>query len=248
MNLAQLLQLIELGGAEALHCSLDSDAGIFKLALHVPESEVNDGLEIALDSLREPADFSSEIVNYVESISGTSHSKISIELQLAPIVEYMAAAGAASMSLRRDGEAVVVIRLATEVDGQVVAYCFALTCDSLRNNDEASQAEIDQALYGLSVAFRKTLFEARQQTPGLSVGFEGELVFAGSPILCLGGPRDGERVADAGQFLRLPTLGQVYEKRWFRSAGKDRSFYVHSGTSEAAASTMARAVMTGTIR
>ena len=246
MNLTQLLAVVELSEAEALHFRLDSENRSFAMALRRHGEDVKAGLEISLDPLRESADFGSEIAAYVEAVSGKSSSQLGIDLQLTPIVDYMTTAGAAALSLRREGDAVVIVRLANEVDGQVVAYSFALTSDSLRGTGDASTSEKDQALYDLSVAFRKTLFEAKQKTLNMSFGFEGELVLASSPILCLGGPRDGERVADAGPFLRLTS--QVYEKRWFRSAGKDRAFYVHSDTSEAAASTMARAVMTGATR
>jgi hypothetical protein len=248
MNLNQLLALVELAEAEVLHFRLDSENRSFTMALHRHGEDANAGLEISLDRVRELVDFGSEIAGYVEAVSGKSCGKLAIDLQLTPIVNYMTTAGAAALSLRREGGTVVIVRLANEVDGQVIAYSFALTSDSLRGTDDASISEKDQALYDLSVAFRKTLFEAKQKTLNMAFGFEGELVFANSPILCLGGPRDGERVADAGPFLRLTTPGQVYEKRWFRSAGKDRAFYVHSDTSEAAASTMARAVMTGTVR
>jgi hypothetical protein len=249
MNLNQLLSLLELGAGDALHFSLDNESRTFRITLHRQGQEVeSDGLVIALDSLREADEFGSEIAGYVEAISGKACGEIAVDLPLAPIVDYMAGAGASLLTLRREGDLVIVVRLAKEVEGQVVAYHFAMTSDSLRGTDEASHAEKDQALYELSVAFRKTLVEAKQKLPDMSFGFEGELMLANSPILCLGGPRDGERVADAGQFLRLATLGQVYEKRWFRAAGIDRPFYVHSGTSEAAASTMARAVMTGTTR
>ncbi len=249
MDLTQLLALLQLGEADSLHFSLDSESHTFKLALHRKGDEVtSDGLEISLDSLRKADDFGSELSEYVESVSHKSCGNLGIDLQLTPIVEYMTSAGAAVLSIRLDGDSVVVVRLASEVEGQVIAYTFAMTGDTIQGTDEVSLSDKDQALYGLSVAFRKTLFEAQQKIPSMSFGFEGELVLANGPILCLGGPRDGERVADVGQFLRLPTLGQVYEKRWFRSSGKDRSFYVHSSTSEAAAATMARAVMNGTIR
>jgi hypothetical protein len=249
MNLNQLLSLIELAEADALQFRLDSESSTFTTTLNCPRPDVDsDGLQISVNSLRELDEFGSEIARYAEGVSGKTYSELAIDLQLAPIVDYMTSAGATDMTMRRDGDSVMVVRLAKEVEGQIVAYHFAMTSDSLRRVDEASNAEKDHALYQLSIAFRKSLFEAQQKLPNMSFGFEGELVLAGSPILCLGGPKDGERVADAGQFLRLPTPGQVYEKRWFRSAGIDRSFYVHSGTSEAAASTMARAVMTGTTR
>jgi hypothetical protein len=219
MNLNQLLSLIELGGADSLHFSLDSESRELQFAL------LRKGQVVDCDGLEEASD-----------------------LQLTPIVDYLAAAGATALTMRREGDSVLVVRLATEVDGQVVAYSLAMATDSLRSTDEASNSEKDSAMYGLSVAFRKTLLEAQQKLPSMAFGFEGELVLAGGPILCLGGPRDGERVPDAGQFLRLAMPGQVYEKRWYRSAGIDRSFYVHSGTSEAAAATMARAVMSGTTR
>jgi hypothetical protein len=249
MNLNQLLSLIELGKADSLQFNLDSESRKCRLTLHCQGQDTDsDGLEIALDSIRESDEFMSEIAAYAEAVSGKACSEIGIDLQLAPIVDYMTAAGAADLTMRREGDSVVIVRLAKEVEGQVVAYHFAMTSDTMRGTDDASLSAKDRAMYDLSVAFRKTLFEAQQKVPHMSFGFEGELVLAGGPILCLGGPKDGERVADAGPFLRLATLGQVYEKRWYRFTGIDRPFYVHSGTSEAAASTMARAVMTGTTR
>jgi hypothetical protein len=249
MNLNQLLSLIELAEADALHFCLDSESRAFRITFNCKAHDVDsDGLVIALDSLRDLDEFGDEIASYAEAVSGKACSEMAVDLQLTPIVDYMTAAGATDMMVRREGDVVIVIRLAKEVDGQVVAYHFAMTTDTMRATDEASNSAKDHAMYELSVAFRKSLFEAQQKLPNMSFGFEGELVLASSPILCLGGPRDGERVADVGQFLRLTTPGQVYEKRWFRSAGIDRPFYVHSGTSDEAASTMARAVMTGTTR
>lgn len=249
MNLHQLLSLIELGEADSLHFVLDSEARTLQLTLvRKGHDGERDRLEISLDSLNDSDEFGSEIASYAEAVSGLALGEATVDLRLVPIVEYMSAAGATALTMRRDGDLVTVVRLATEVDGHVVAYSFALASDSVRGTDEASSVDKDHALYSLSVAFRKTLAEAKQKTLNMPFGFEGELVLANSPILCLGGPRDGERVPDAGQFLRLAVPGQVYEKRWFRSAGIDRSFYVHSGTSEEAASAMARAVMSGTTR
>ncbi|WP_425618914.1 hypothetical protein NA78x_002634 [Anatilimnocola sp. NA78] len=252
MNLNQLFLLLEAGEAKAIHFSLDSELRTFKLSLDINdevERELGpESLEFSLASLRESDEVGEELAEHVNVASASLFRQIAHELRLVPIADYMISAGATSLTIRREGDSVVVVRLANEVAGHVVAYHFATTSDSLRGTDETSTAEHDRALYALSIAFRKTLFEAKQDASSLAFGIERELVLATSPILCLGGPRDGERVADSGPFYRLPTLGQVYEKRWFRSAGIERSFYVHSGMSETAASTLARAVMSGTTR
>ncbi|QDU31418.1 hypothetical protein ETAA8_65750 [Anatilimnocola aggregata] len=248
MNLNQLLSLIELSEASAIYFHLAGESNTFKLTLHYQDRElVRDGLEFSLDVLRESDDVGQEIAEYAEVAAANPTSRITVELPLVPIVDYIASSGATDLTMRREGDSVAIVRLASKVAGHDVAYYFAINRDSVLGIDEASVSQQDRALYALSVAFRKTLFEAKQNTFN-PVGFEGELILENSPILCLGGPKDGERVTDAGPFLRLATLGQVYEKRWFRSAGIERAFYVHAGISDAAAAALARAVMTAASR
>lgn len=262
MNLNQLLSLTEQSGVGAVRVGFADEQQTVTLALRSALDSQGprvdrEPVELSLDSLRATGDanrgdgggrFQEALADYVEAISGRPAGEMDVDLELAPVVEYMLGAGAAEFSLRREGETLAIVRLSRVVGGQTVAYFFAMTVDTIRSNNDDSSAEQDRALYDLSVAFRKTLFEAKQKSPDMPFAFEGELVLPNGPLLCLGGPRDGERVPDAGHFHRFAGQDQVYEKRWFRSAGIDRSFYVHSGTTEAAAAALARAVMTGTTR